>query len=147
LFLIPSLIFYSGDEDENPPIDVTARTSTSRTLVISEAQPDADETSPPQQNIEHPTPVASPRASSPKRARVEPVEEPTLLIGGSTTPSMDDVSPFLYVATFSAFFGSPLTFVFAVELVLPMLISLSLFSLSAFDEGIYPSRYPIHRIP
>ena len=81
-----------GDEDENTPIDATARTSTSRTLVVSEAQPDGDETSPPQQDREHPTPVASPRASSPKRARVEPTKESTLLIGGSTTPSMDDVS-------------------------------------------------------
>ncbi|KAK1630889.1 hypothetical protein QYE76_005204 [Lolium multiflorum] len=80
----------SGDEDENPPIDATARTSTSRNLVVSEAQPDGGETSSPQQDIEHPTPVASPRASSPKRARVEPAKEPTLLIGGSTTPSMDD---------------------------------------------------------
>ncbi|KAK1632725.1 hypothetical protein QYE76_007040 [Lolium multiflorum] len=79
-----------GDEDENPPIDATARTSMSRTLVVSDAQPDGDETSPPQQDIEHPTPVASPRASSPKRARVEPAKEPTPLIGGSTTPSMDD---------------------------------------------------------
>ncbi|KAK1620170.1 hypothetical protein QYE76_025687 [Lolium multiflorum] len=46
----------SGDEDEDPPIDATARTSTSRTLVVSEAQPDGDETLPPHQNIEHPTP-------------------------------------------------------------------------------------------
>ncbi|KAK1632250.1 hypothetical protein QYE76_006565 [Lolium multiflorum] len=57
----------SGDEDEDPPIDATART-----------------------NIEHPTSIASPRAPSPKRARVEPAKEPTLLIGSSTTPSMDD---------------------------------------------------------
>ncbi|KAK1625846.1 hypothetical protein QYE76_000161 [Lolium multiflorum] len=80
----------SGDEDENPPIDATARTSTSHTLVVSEAQPDGDETSPPQQDIEHPTPIASPRAPSPKRARVEPAKEPTLPIGSSTTPSLDD---------------------------------------------------------
>ncbi|KAK1606065.1 hypothetical protein QYE76_029738 [Lolium multiflorum] len=79
----------SGDEDENPPIDATARMSTSRTSVVSEAQPDGDETSPPQ-DTEHPTPVASPRASSPKRARVEPAKEPILLTGSSTTPSMDD---------------------------------------------------------
>ncbi|KAK1697676.1 hypothetical protein QYE76_014373 [Lolium multiflorum] len=79
-----------GDEDENTPIDATARTSTSRTLVVSEAQPDGDETSPPQQDTEHPTPVASPRASSPKRARVEPAKEPILLTGSSTTPSLDD---------------------------------------------------------
>ncbi|KAK1620870.1 hypothetical protein QYE76_026387 [Lolium multiflorum] len=80
----------SGDEDEDPPIDATARTSTSHTLVVSEAQPDGDETSPPQQDIEHPTPIASPRAPSPKRARVELAKEPTLPIGSSTTPSMDD---------------------------------------------------------
>ncbi|KAK1603434.1 hypothetical protein QYE76_016432 [Lolium multiflorum] len=80
----------SGDEDESPPIYVTARTSTSRTLVISEAQPDGDETSTPQQDIELTAPVVSPRASSPKRARVEPAKEPTQLIGGSTTPSLDD---------------------------------------------------------
>ena len=91
-FLYCRLIFCSGDEDENPPIDATARTSTSRTLVVSEPQPDGDETSPPQQNIEHLTPVASPRAPLPKRARVEPAKEPTLLLGSSTTPSMDDVS-------------------------------------------------------
>ncbi|KAK1630228.1 hypothetical protein QYE76_004543 [Lolium multiflorum] len=80
----------SGDEDEDPPIDATARTSTSRTLVVSEAQPDGDETSPPQQDTEHPTPVASPRASSPKRARVDPAKEPAMLIGCSTTPLMEE---------------------------------------------------------
>ncbi|KAK1607690.1 hypothetical protein QYE76_031363 [Lolium multiflorum] len=57
----------SGDEEEDAPIDATARTSTSRTLVVSEAQPDGDETSPPQLNIEHPTPAVSPQAPSPKR--------------------------------------------------------------------------------
>ncbi|KAK1617570.1 hypothetical protein QYE76_023087 [Lolium multiflorum] len=76
----------SGNEDKNPPIDATARTSTSHTLVVS----DGDETSPPQQDTEHPTPVASPRASSPKRARVEPAKEPAILIGCSTTPLMEE---------------------------------------------------------
>ncbi|KAK1643232.1 hypothetical protein QYE76_061037 [Lolium multiflorum] len=80
----------SGDEEEEQPIDTTARTSTTRTLVVSEAQPDGDETSPPQQNIEHPTPPASPRAPSPKRARVEPTKVLALLPGSSTTPSLDD---------------------------------------------------------
>ncbi|KAK1642100.1 hypothetical protein QYE76_059905 [Lolium multiflorum] len=80
----------SGDEDEDQPIDATARTSTSRTLLVSEAQPDGDETSPPQQNIEHPTPPASPRAPSPKRARVESAKEPALLLGSSMTPPLDD---------------------------------------------------------
>lgn len=92
LLLILSPFYCSGDEDEDPPFDATARTSTSRTLVVSEAQPDGDETSPPQQDIEHPTPIASPRAPSPKRARVELAKEPTLPIDSSTTPSMDDVS-------------------------------------------------------
>ncbi|KAK1698999.1 hypothetical protein QYE76_015696 [Lolium multiflorum] len=80
----------SGDEEEEQPIDAAARTSTSRTLVVSEAQPDGDETSPPQQNIEHSTPPASPRAPSPKRARVEPSKEPILFPGSSSTPSLDD---------------------------------------------------------
>ncbi|KAK1663187.1 hypothetical protein QYE76_051346 [Lolium multiflorum] len=79
-----------GDEDENTLIDATARTSTSCTLVVSEAQPDGDETSPPQQNTEHPTPAVSPQAPSPKRARVEPAKEPILFSGSSTTPSLDD---------------------------------------------------------
>ncbi|KAK1699379.1 hypothetical protein QYE76_016076 [Lolium multiflorum] len=80
----------SDEEGDNPAIDVTARTSTSRTLVVSEAQPDGDETSTPQQGIELTAPAASPRAPSPKRARVEPVEEPTQLSGGFTTSSLND---------------------------------------------------------
>ena len=99
LILLP--VYCSGDEDENPPIDVTARTSTSRTLVISEAQSDVDKTSTPHQDIELTTPVVSPRASSPKRARVEPAKETSQLIGSSTTPSLDDVSPFLCFEDFN----------------------------------------------
>ncbi|KAK1628611.1 hypothetical protein QYE76_002926 [Lolium multiflorum] len=95
----------SGDEDEDPPIDATARMSTSRNLVVSEAQPDGDETSPPQQDIEHPTPAASSRAPSPKRARVEPAKEPTLLIGSSTTPSMDDPLMKEFIRLGTQFFG------------------------------------------
>ncbi|KAK1615544.1 hypothetical protein QYE76_021061 [Lolium multiflorum] len=83
----------SGDEEEDAPIDAAARTSTSRTLVVSEAQPDGDETSPPQQNIEHPTPAVSPQAPSPKRARVESAKEPTMLVGCSSTPLMEE--PFM----------------------------------------------------
>ena len=103
-------MYCSGDEDENTPIDATARTSTSRTLVVSEAQPDGDETSPPQQDTEHPTPAASPRASSPKRARVEPAKEPILLTGSSTTPSLDDVSFSLFFFRAFQYFSTPLCF-------------------------------------
>nr|XP_051212114.1 uncharacterized protein LOC127329681 [Lolium perenne] len=80
----------TDDEEENPPIDVAARTSTLRTLVVSDAQPDVEETSPPQQNVDHPTPPASPHAPSPKRARVEPVPESALQSGGSATPLLDN---------------------------------------------------------
>ena len=83
--------FGSDDEDDTQPIDTTARTSTSRTVVVSEAPPDGDETSPPQRDVQHPTPTASPRASSPKRARVESSKEPLLLAGSSTASSLDDV--------------------------------------------------------
>ncbi|KAK1665393.1 hypothetical protein QYE76_053552 [Lolium multiflorum] len=57
LDLYDAALISSDDEEENAPIDETARTSTSRTLVVSEARPDGDETSPPQQNPEHPTPA------------------------------------------------------------------------------------------
>ncbi|KAK1618841.1 hypothetical protein QYE76_024358 [Lolium multiflorum] len=80
----------NGDEEENPSIDVTARTSTPRTLVTSEARPDVDETSPPHQDVGNPTPVVSPRAPSPKRARIELGKESSLLTCCSATPSMDD---------------------------------------------------------
>jgi hypothetical protein len=96
LLLILSPFYCSGDEEEAQPIDATARTSTSRTLVVSEAQADEDESSSPQQNTEQPTPPASPRAPSPKRARVESITEPALQLGGSTTPLLDDVSPFSF---------------------------------------------------
>jgi hypothetical protein len=85
-------LFCSDDEDEIQPVDATARTSTSRTLVISEAHPDGDESSPPPQDAKHPTPVASPRASSPKRARTELSTDPVLVANTSATPSLDDVS-------------------------------------------------------
>ncbi|KAK1651810.1 hypothetical protein QYE76_069615 [Lolium multiflorum] len=80
----------SDDEEEEQPTDAAARTSTSRTLVVSETQRDVEETSPPQQNVEHLTPPASPRASSPKRVRVEPSKETIMFPGDSSTPSLDD---------------------------------------------------------
>ncbi|KAK1685104.1 hypothetical protein QYE76_045952 [Lolium multiflorum] len=57
LDLYDAALVSSDDEEEDAPIDETARTSTSRTLVVSEARPDGDETSPPPQNPEHPTPA------------------------------------------------------------------------------------------
>ncbi|KAK1611408.1 hypothetical protein QYE76_035081 [Lolium multiflorum] len=79
-----------GDEEEEPTVNVTAPTSTSQTLVLSETRPTTEETLPPQRDIGHSTPVGSPSAPSPKRARVELGKEPSLLIGSSVTPSMDD---------------------------------------------------------
>jgi hypothetical protein len=82
----------SGEEEEEPATNVTSPTSTSQTLVLSETRRAAEETSPPPQDLEMSTPVASPRAPSPKRARVELGKERGLLAGSSTTPSLDDVS-------------------------------------------------------
>src|SRR5215203_2926601 len=68
-----------------------------RTLVISETRPEADEASPPQYDIGHPSPVVSPRASSPKRARTDQGKEPSLMTDSSATPRMDDVSTSLAI--------------------------------------------------
>ncbi|KAK1677375.1 hypothetical protein QYE76_038223 [Lolium multiflorum] len=78
------------DEEEEQTVDAAARTSTSRTLIVSEAQHDGDEISPPQQDIVQPPPVESPRASPSKRTRVEPSKESIQFPGGSSTPSLDD---------------------------------------------------------
>ncbi|KAK1631190.1 hypothetical protein QYE76_005505 [Lolium multiflorum] len=93
LDLYGAALVSSDDEEENAPIDETARTSTSRTLVVSEARPDGDDTSPPPQNLEHPKPTQSPQAPSPKRARVEITKEPTILTGCSSTSLMEE--PFM----------------------------------------------------
>ncbi|KAK1662255.1 hypothetical protein QYE76_050414 [Lolium multiflorum] len=93
LDLYDAALVSSDDEEEDAPIDETARTSTSRTLVVSEARPDGGETSPPPQNLERSTPATSPRAPSPKRARVESSKETTILAGSSSTPLMEE--PFM----------------------------------------------------
>ncbi|KAK1696774.1 hypothetical protein QYE76_013471 [Lolium multiflorum] len=80
----------SDDEEEEQAVDAAARTSTSRTLIVSEAQHDGDETSPPQQDIVQPPPVESPRASPSKRTRIEPSKESIQFPDGSSTPSLDD---------------------------------------------------------
>ncbi|KAK1603042.1 hypothetical protein QYE76_037674 [Lolium multiflorum] len=93
LDLYGAALVSSDDEEEDAPIDETARTSTSRTLVVSETRPDGDEASPPPQNLEHPKSAESPRAPSPKRARVETAKEPTILTGCSSTSLMEE--PFM----------------------------------------------------
>ncbi|KAK1679494.1 hypothetical protein QYE76_040342 [Lolium multiflorum] len=93
LDLYGAALVSSDDEEEDAPVDETARTSTSHTLVVSEARPDGDEASPPPQNLEHPRPAQSPQAPSPKRARVETTKEPTILTGCSSTSLMEE--PFM----------------------------------------------------
>ncbi|KAM0886103.1 hypothetical protein ACQ4PT_029926 [Festuca glaucescens] len=83
-------IVSSGEEEEEPPANVTAPTSTSRTLVLLETHRVTEETSPlPHQDLETSPPITSPRAPEPKRARIELGEEHNL-IGSSATPPLDD---------------------------------------------------------
>ncbi|KAK1661561.1 hypothetical protein QYE76_049720 [Lolium multiflorum] len=93
LDLYGAALVSSDDEEGDAPVDETARTSTSRTLVVSEARPNGDEASPPPQNLEHSRPSQSPQAPSPKRARVETTKEPTVLTGCSSTSLMEE--PFM----------------------------------------------------
>jgi hypothetical protein len=150
-FLILSTFYCSDDEEENPPIDVAARTSTSCTLVVSDVQPDVEETSPPQQNVEHPTPPASPHVPSPKRARVEPAPESALQPGGSATPLLDNVSCLLLlfcIRNYSVPMDSLHFFsYFLLSTFLSYSTLSSLFPLSALDAGIHPPWYPICRVP
>ncbi|KAK1666835.1 hypothetical protein QYE76_054994 [Lolium multiflorum] len=84
--------FVSGpdDEEEVPVTDVAPRTSTSRTVLVSDTLVEGDETSPPQQNVVTTTPPSSPLAPSPKRARVEKIVEPAPQLGSSSTLLFDD---------------------------------------------------------
>ncbi|KAM0878860.1 hypothetical protein ACQ4PT_034606 [Festuca glaucescens] len=79
----------SGDEEEEPAVNVTAPMSTSQTLALSETHQTAEETSPPDQDLQRLTSAASPRAPSPKRARIELNEEQNI-IGSSAIPPLDD---------------------------------------------------------
>ncbi|KAK1678685.1 hypothetical protein QYE76_039533 [Lolium multiflorum] len=79
----------SGDEEEEPAVNVTAPMSTSQTLALSETHRTAEETSPPQHDLQMSTPAASPRASSPKRARIELGKEYNVA-GSSVAPPLDD---------------------------------------------------------
>ncbi|KAK1642544.1 hypothetical protein QYE76_060349 [Lolium multiflorum] len=79
------------EEEEETAVHGTAPTSTSNTVVLSEARRAAEESSPPpQQNVETSTPITSPRAPSPKRARTGAGESHEIVAGGSSTPSLND---------------------------------------------------------
>ncbi|KAK1603703.1 hypothetical protein QYE76_027376 [Lolium multiflorum] len=80
----------SDDEEEIPTLDVAPRTSTSHTLIVSETPVEGEESSPPQQNVGATTPPSSPLVPSPKRTRVETIPEPTLQLGSSSNPLLDD---------------------------------------------------------
>jgi hypothetical protein len=81
------------EEKEEPEVHGAALTSTSQTLVLSEERRAAEESSPPpQQNMETSTPTASPRAPSPKRARIGAGDSHAIVAGGSSAPPLDDVS-------------------------------------------------------
>ncbi|KAK1631195.1 hypothetical protein QYE76_005510 [Lolium multiflorum] len=80
----------SDDEEELPTVDVAARTSSSRTLVVSETPAEGEKSSPPQLNVGASTPPSSPLVPSPKRTRVEPIVEPTLELGSSSNSCLDD---------------------------------------------------------
>ena len=122
----------SGEEEEEPAANVTAPTSTSQTLVLSETRRAMEEASPPPHNLEMSTPVASPRAPSPKRARIELGEEQGFLAGSSSTPSLDDVSTLTAILCLLSSFP----------------LNLSITSLStASDEALHQSWYSIYWVP
>jgi hypothetical protein len=110
----------------------------SNTLVLFEAHRAAEEPSPPRhQDVETSTPIASPRAPSPKRPRIGLGESHDFLAGSSTTPPLDDVS--ILAAIFKD-----------VNLIFYHLSSFSLlnqslgFLLVASDEAFHQSWYPIY---
>jgi hypothetical protein len=92
LFFTLSSFIHSDDEEELPTLDVAARTSSSRTLVVSETPAEGEKSSPPLLNVDAPTPPSSPLVPSPKRTRVETIVEPTLELGSSSNSLLDDVS-------------------------------------------------------
>ena len=94
--VISHYLFYSGDEEEEPAANVTAHVSMSQTLALSETHHTVEETSHPQLDLQGSTPATSPRASSPKRARIEFSQEFNIA-GSSATPPLDDVSTTLLV--------------------------------------------------
>jgi hypothetical protein len=123
---------HSGDEEEDPIVNVIAPTSTSHTLVLSETRPATEENSPPRRDIGNLTPPGSPRAPSPKRARIELGVDQNLLAGSSATPSLDDVRTLTTILSYVEFFP---------------LFDLNHFLFSASDERIHSSWYSIYWVP
>ncbi|KAK1604414.1 hypothetical protein QYE76_028087 [Lolium multiflorum] len=82
----------SGDEEEiEPDTHGPAVTSTSNTLVLSEDQRIAPETSrPPRVDLETTTPVPSPRAPNPKKARTGVAGKQELASGSMSIPLLED---------------------------------------------------------
>ncbi|KAK1617657.1 hypothetical protein QYE76_023174 [Lolium multiflorum] len=88
------------EEEEEPAVNVTAPMSMSHTLALSETHRTAEETSTPHPDLQRSTPATSPRASSPKRVRIE-LGEDFNIAGSSTTPPLDDplMQPFINLGT------------------------------------------------
>ncbi|KAK1694232.1 hypothetical protein QYE76_010929 [Lolium multiflorum] len=79
-------------EEEGPTILGTAPTSTSNTVVLSEENRTAADSSPPRQQIMNTsTPSSSPRAPSPKRIKTGAGDEQMLIMGSSSTPMLNDL--------------------------------------------------------
>ncbi|KAK1617754.1 hypothetical protein QYE76_023271 [Lolium multiflorum] len=87
-----SALISSDEEEEEPAANVTAPMSASHTLAVSETPLTAEETLTPYPDPQRSTPATSPRASSPKRARIE-LGDQFFLAGISQTPALDD--PFI----------------------------------------------------
>jgi hypothetical protein len=87
------------EEKEGNEVPGAALTSTSQTLVLSENRNAGEESSPlPQQEVET-SPPSSPRAPSPKRARIEAGEAHAIVAEDSSASILKDVS-FLYVSIY-----------------------------------------------
>jgi hypothetical protein len=97
--ILPSCYIDRSEEGakKEPTAHVTAPTSTSNTLVISEEHRTAAETSPPpQQHVEASTPEPSPRAPLAKRAKTGAGSTQGIVAGSTSSPLMDDVSSPLF---------------------------------------------------
>jgi hypothetical protein len=116
--MLPSFI-HSDDEEEPPTLDVAARTSSSRTLVVSETPAEGEKSSPPLLNVDAPTPPSSPLVPSPKRTRVETIVEPTLELGSSSNSLLDDVSSkFAHLYSLLILAAMSLIFFFRIDVFL-----------------------------